>query len=120
MMNRGVMDRQMFRNGGAAFPDLSGDGRVTQKDVLMGRGVIPMQQGGNPALEAGVNAAAEAFIKVMGRPPESLEELQSFCFRDGASGVVRTSSSGSANTGVFSRHDAVFPPPVRPTTRYPF
>ena len=40
------MGRQMFAKGGAAFPDLSKDGRVTQKDILMGRGVIPMQQGG--------------------------------------------------------------------------
>jgi len=46
MMNRGVMQRQMFAKGGAAFPDLSGDGQVTQKDILMGRGVIPMQEGG--------------------------------------------------------------------------
>ena len=45
-MNREVMGRQMFANGGAAFPDLSGDGNVTQKDILMGRGVIPMQDGG--------------------------------------------------------------------------
>lgn len=45
-MNREVMSRQMFRNGGAAFPDLSGDGQVTQKDILMGRGVIPMADGG--------------------------------------------------------------------------
>ena len=36
----------MFAKGGAAFPDMSGDGRVTQKDILMGRGVIPMQEGG--------------------------------------------------------------------------
>ncbi len=49
MMDRGVMQRQMFAKGGAAFPDLSGDGRVTQKDILMGRGV-PMQQGGNPQM----------------------------------------------------------------------
>ena len=40
------MARQMFAKGGAAFPDLSGDGQVTQKDILMGRGVIPMQEGG--------------------------------------------------------------------------
>jgi hypothetical protein len=45
-MNREVMGRQMFAKGGAAFPDLSKDGRVTQKDILMGRGVIPMQDGG--------------------------------------------------------------------------
>ena len=48
MMNRSVMGRQMFAKGGAAFPDISGDGQVTQKDILMGRGVIPrtMQEGG--------------------------------------------------------------------------
>ena len=26
------------------FPDLSGDGKVTQKDILMGRGVIPKKK----------------------------------------------------------------------------
>jgi hypothetical protein len=46
MMNRNLMNRQMFREGGAAFPDLSGDGKVTRKDILIGRGVVPMQQGG--------------------------------------------------------------------------
>jgi len=35
-------------DGGPAngFPDLSGDGRITQKDILMGRGVIAKQEGG--------------------------------------------------------------------------
>jgi len=28
------------------FPDLSGDGKVTQKDILMGRGVIERKRGG--------------------------------------------------------------------------
>ncbi len=46
MMNRNLMNRQMFREGGAAFPDLSGDGKVTQKDILIGRGVVPMEGGG--------------------------------------------------------------------------
>ena len=47
-MNRSIMNRQMFREGGSAFPDFSGDGKITQKDILMGRGVIPkpMQEGG--------------------------------------------------------------------------
>ena len=40
------MNRQMFKMGGVAFPDLSGDGQVTQKDILMGRGVIKKQEGG--------------------------------------------------------------------------
>ena len=38
----------MAKNGGSAskFPDLSGDGKVTQKDILMGRGVIKAAKGG--------------------------------------------------------------------------
>ena len=47
-MNRSVMGRQMFAKGGAAFPDLSGDGQITQKDILMGRGVVGMAEGGSP------------------------------------------------------------------------
>ena len=46
MMNREVLSRQLFAEGGAAFPDLSGDGKVTKKDILIGRGVTPMQNGG--------------------------------------------------------------------------
>ena len=57
MMNRELMRRQMFAKGGAAFPDLSGDGRVTQKDILMGRGVIPMQDGGMAPMPAPMPAA---------------------------------------------------------------
>ena len=32
--------RTRFKDGGEAFPDLSGDGEVTQKDILIGKGVI--------------------------------------------------------------------------------
>ena len=35
--------------GGAAFPDLTGDGQVTQADILKGRGV-QMQMGGEPIM----------------------------------------------------------------------
>ena len=28
------------------FPDLSGDGKITKKDILMGRGVVKKQAGG--------------------------------------------------------------------------
>ena len=39
------------KDGGAMkkkkkFPDLSGDGKVTKKDILMGRGVIKKKDGG--------------------------------------------------------------------------
>ena len=38
----GMMKKRMKKGGPAKkFPDLSGDGKVTKKDVLMGRGVIP-------------------------------------------------------------------------------
>jgi hypothetical protein len=36
-----MMPRAMYKKGGKSFPDLSGDGKVTMKDILMGRGVIP-------------------------------------------------------------------------------
>ena len=35
-----------YKKGGAAFPDLTGDGKVTQKDILKGRGVSGMKKGG--------------------------------------------------------------------------
>ena len=50
-MNRSVMKRQMFNRGGAAsFPDLTGDGKVTQKDILRGRGVQGFAMGGQPMM----------------------------------------------------------------------
>ena len=50
-----ILQRPLFRaSGGGAnkFPDLSGDGKVTQKDILIGRGVLPrkMQEGGMAAM----------------------------------------------------------------------
>ena len=36
----------MKDGGEASFPDLSGDGKVTQKDILIGRGVIEKAEGG--------------------------------------------------------------------------
>ena len=45
------------KGGSAKFPDLSGDGKVTMKDVLMGRGVIKKPKkkaaGGSMTLEGG-------------------------------------------------------------------
>ena len=56
-MMRSYMSRELYAKGGMPprnkmgfmkkggsvkkFPDLSGDGKVTMKDILMGRGVIP-------------------------------------------------------------------------------
>ena len=38
--------RTRFKDGGESFPDLSGDGTVTQKDILIGKGVIKKAKGG--------------------------------------------------------------------------
>jgi len=35
----------VMANTGGQFPDLSGDGKVTRKDILMGRGVVTMDTG---------------------------------------------------------------------------
>ena len=37
-MGGGMMKRGMYKKGG--FPDMSGDGKVTQKDILIAKGVI--------------------------------------------------------------------------------
>ena len=67
-MNRNVMKRQMFAGGGAAFPDLSGDGEITQRDILMGRGVQFMQEGGIASM--GVDPMAGA---PMAAGPEQID-----------------------------------------------
>ena len=41
-----VKKTQGMKKGGAAFPDLTGDGKVTQKDILKGRGVKGFEEGG--------------------------------------------------------------------------
>ncbi len=38
--------KPMKKGGSASFPDLSGDGKITKKDILMGRGVVKKQRGG--------------------------------------------------------------------------
>jgi hypothetical protein len=50
-MNRGIMSGMApvrLKDGG--FPDLTGDGKVTQKDILRGRGVKGFSQGGGIAV----------------------------------------------------------------------
>tara|TARA_Y100000389_G_C17463700_1_gene523741 strand:+ start:1456 stop:1719 length:264 start_codon:yes stop_codon:yes gene_type:complete len=45
--NRGTRVPGMIMKEGGSFPDLSGDGKITKKDVLMGRGVIKKKKGGS-------------------------------------------------------------------------
>ncbi|MAL46765.1 MAG: hypothetical protein CME98_22545 [Hyphomonas sp.] len=57
---------QEYKDGGAAFPDLSGDGKITQKDILIGRGVIEKQYGGPIGMEAGGPPLGEGMMVDMG------------------------------------------------------
>ena len=47
MKSGGLMDNVKMKKGKGKFPDLSGDGKVTQKDILMGKGVVKRKNGGS-------------------------------------------------------------------------
>ena len=47
MKSGGLMDNAKMTKGKGKFPDLTGDGKVTKKDVLKGRGVPGMKNGGS-------------------------------------------------------------------------
>tara|TARA_R100001460_G_scaffold85590_1_gene126870 strand:+ start:346 stop:609 length:264 start_codon:yes stop_codon:yes gene_type:complete len=43
---KSIKKQEQKRKKAKKFPDLSGDGKVTKKDILMGRGVIKKKDGG--------------------------------------------------------------------------
>jgi hypothetical protein len=45
-LSEGIKKVNAMKANKGAFPDLSGDGKITQKDILMGRGVIKKRGGG--------------------------------------------------------------------------
>ena len=67
-----VGQRPMFMaEGGAAFPDLSGDGKITQKDILIGRGVIEKEDNDTVEMQKG----GTIFEGVTGVKRERLKDL---------------------------------------------
>ena len=54
-----IRPRQALKKGGKAFPDLTGDGKVTFKDILKGRGVIK-KKGGMAMDESMAHEGAES------------------------------------------------------------
>ena len=70
------------------FPDLSGDGKVTMKDILMGRGVIKKKNGGM-VLEIGLRPATEKEMKMAKKMKKPVKKA--------GGGMVR--GSGAAVTG---------------------
>jgi hypothetical protein len=104
MMNRGVMNRQMFQYGGGVQPMQYGGG-VQPMQYGGGGGVAPMQyggggpvymqQGGNPALQAAITA----FFDKYGRPPspEEIDQInaaQQMMMREGVTGPNTVSPAG--------------------------
>ena len=72
------MDRQMLAGGGTPFPDLTGDGQITQADILKGRGVYA---DGGEAIDdelAGMQMSEEdAMAEIQGIAPQAkmIEQL---------------------------------------------
>ena len=67
--NPGKGGKGNFNNGGSVekvdgFPDHSGDGKITQKDILMGRGVIPREKKNKGGVARGCGAISRDRKKV--------------------------------------------------------
>ena len=68
--------RTRFNKGGEAFPDLSGDGDVTQKDILIGKGVIKKAKGGIMQRQKFASGDVSTKEIVEMRKMEQLEAMQ--------------------------------------------
>ncbi len=68
-----ALNRPMFMAKGGQpkkFPDLSGDGKVTRKDILIGRGVINKANGGGVVDMMGMMAPEPAMMAQQDIPPQ--------------------------------------------------
>ena len=56
-----ILKKKKMKGGGKVFPDLTGDGAVTKKDILKGRGVEGFGHGGDVRMggEKGVRMGGE-------------------------------------------------------------
>ena len=102
MMNRGVMNRQMFQYGGGVQPMQYGGGGGVAPMQYGGGGPVYMQQGGNPALQAAITA----FFDKYGRAPsqEEIAEInaaQQMMMREGVTGPNTVSPAGPRGQGDF-------------------
>ena len=88
------------KGGSAKFPDLSGDGKVTMKDVLMGRGVIKKPKkkaaGGSMTLKGGKLKGAKDAPEERARESQFRLNKQ----RRGRGFVSKAGFLGKAATGV--------------------
>jgi hypothetical protein len=56
---------------GGSFPDLSKDGKITQKDILIGKGVLPKTAKSGAALKK--QAAVAIAMKKAGKTPKKMQ-----------------------------------------------
>jgi hypothetical protein len=81
MMGKGggdIADKlKTLKDGGSVkkFPDLSGDGKVTQKDILMGRGVIKKKRGGKVTGRS-IGPAGASIVSDDGKKIKQLKKIQ--------------------------------------------
>ena len=57
------------------FPDLSGDGKVTKKDILMGRGVVKKRRGGKVTGRS-IGPAGASIVSDDGKRIKQLKKIQ--------------------------------------------
>jgi hypothetical protein len=70
------------------FPDLSGDGKVTQKDILMGRGVIKKRKGGSVTGRS-IGPAGASIVSDDGKRIKQLKKIgKSIGMPGAAAGIV--------------------------------
>ena len=77
------------KGGSAKFPDLSGDGKITQKDILMGRGVIKRKKGGpaagGPKKKRSIGDIAKKVVESFKKKPKVFGDI----FKTGPKRVPR-------------------------------
>jgi hypothetical protein len=66
------------KGGSAKFPDLSGDGKVTQKDILIGRGVIKRKKGGPVDKPSKKKSLAEKAAEIIKRQLDKRKKILPF------------------------------------------
>ena len=99
----------VMANTGGQFPDLSGDGKVTRKDILMGRGVVPMQEAGQVpayatgAIESQQQAARDldAGLAALARQGVSAAEATARYTRDAIMSLGRSIAAAEGSTRMF-------------------
>jgi len=72
----GGLSNLVKRKEGGRFPDMSGDGKVTQKDILMGRGVIARQVGGDLDVDEAEPTSLEGLRSLRPAEAELVERQQ--------------------------------------------